>query len=254
MFKLRQAQHERKRLILLKLFALNLSKCEVFRDTHICLNALVMRKPLLILTVVALLIWVNVAYFLVKTESSIPQDETTSIAKDNPVASTSLKELPSQATNFTPEENLVGDSRYDDEQVSTASEWLNSPEAEQRKIGTEQLSAYPTPESEQLLANTLSSDFDPEVRRTAAQGLAAFREPSEGTSSSLLAALQDDDENVQLSAFNTLLVYMNRFEYNSTRMKSLITSLKNSASSHNTKATTKMAIRTFLSDQARPNR
>ena len=40
MFMLRQAQHERKRLILLKPFALSLSKCEVFRDTLLGLRRL----------------------------------------------------------------------------------------------------------------------------------------------------------------------------------------------------------------------
>jgi len=94
-----------------------------------------------------------------------------------------------------------------------------------------------------------ASDMEPEVRRIAAHSLAAFNEPMESTTAGLLAALQDDDENVQISAFNTLSTYVTRLEYNAKSMKSLLANLNAVASSRYAKATTKTAIRSFLADQ-----
>ena len=210
-----------------------------------------MRKPLLLILVFAVLLLSITAYFWGKSKFSKAAQGKPTSALAKQVAPPPM-ELLGQGIRPPTQEELADETRYNDKQVAIASEWVNSTEAEKRRIGVEQLSAFPTPESEQVLVTTLALDTDPEVRRTAAQSLAAFKQPTENAVTGLLGALEDQDEKVQMSALNTLLAFANRFEYNSPKMKNLLASLSHYATSRRTEALTKQAIRSFLKDQAPP--
>ena len=209
-----------------------------------------MRKSFLLILIPTLAITANVAYLLVESNPSTKEEGTLPNAyKKQAIASHPIDEPSRQNVYPLIQEALDDGTAYEDKQVAVASEWANNPEEKQRVIAVEQLGAYTTPESESMLTAALASDMDPEVRRIAAQSLAAFRKPKEGTTASLLAALQDDDENVQISAFNTLSTYVTRFEYSAKPMKNLLANLNAVAMSRYAKASTKTAIRSFLADQ-----
>jgi hypothetical protein len=149
-------------------------------------------------------------------------------------------------------EELDEEARYDEARVAEANAWLNSPLPDKRAAGAEQLSAFPTPSAEMILINTLKLDFDPEVRRAAAQSLSVFKQPTDNSVAALLAALVDDSEEVQLAAFNTLLVVAGKTENSSPRFKNIRSSMKSQASSRHMKNATRKALRAFLNDQESP--
>jgi hypothetical protein len=211
-----------------------------------------LRKPLLLIVLLAAIIAANAAYFLLKHELSKQDEATPPTAVPKPAAVPPPMELLGQGARMPTPEERVDEAHYDEMQVAKAGEWVNSPQAERRIAGVEQLSAFQTPESDQILANALTLDSEPEVRRTAAQSLAAFRQPTENTMASLLAALADPEEKVQMSALNALMAYANRWENNSPPMKNLMASLKKFATSRRTTDLTRKAIRSFLKDQAPP--
>jgi HEAT repeat protein len=212
-----------------------------------------MNKSLLLTVVLAAIIAANAAYFLLKHELSKQDESLPATAGPKPAVVPPPMELLGQGARMPTPEERVDEAHYDDMQVAKAGEWVKSPQVERRIAGAEQLSAFQTPESEQILSSALTLDSEPEVRRTAAQSLAAFRQPAENTMASLLAALGDPDEKVQMSALNALMAYANRFENNSVPMKKLMASLKKFATSRRTTDLTRKAIRSFLKDQAPPS-
>jgi hypothetical protein len=212
-----------------------------------------MQKFFLLIVIPTLIITADVTYFLVTSNRSTQQEDTLPKALEKQPTPTPLVES-SRQNVYPPIQEVMDDGTpYEDKQVAAASAWANNPELKQRIIAVEQLGAYTTPESESMLTTVLASDMDPEVRRIAAQSLAAFKKPMESTTASLLAALQDDDENVQISAFNTLSTYVTRFEYDAKPMKNLLSNLNAVAMSSYAKVSTKIAIRSFLDDQ-KPSR
>lgn len=149
---------------------------------------------------------------------------------------------------LTPEQ-VEEDKRIDDEQVAVAGEWLRSIDVQQRIDGAEQLSAYPTAEAEKLLVDALITDIDPEVRSAAAQSLAAFESPTEAAVAALLAALEDKNEEVRLSALNTLESIATAEETGSRRYKKILAGLKKAAKSKRVPSETREVIHDFLLDQ-----
>lgn len=147
-------------------------------------------------------------------------------------------------------EQIEEDARIDAEQVALARQWLESAEPEQRVDGAEQLAAYPTPEAEVLLINTLATDPDPQVRSAAAQSLEEFEEPTEQTITALLAALQDENEEVQMSAWAVLERIVSSEEEGSERARTMITDLEQMLTSPRLAADTQQAILEFLQDQS----
>ena len=129
-------------------------------------------------------------------------------------------------------------------------QWLESADSRQRVDGAEQLAAYPTPEAEMLLINTLATDPDPQVRSAAAQSLEGFEEPTEQTIAALLAALQDESEEVQMSAWATLEGIVSKEEDGSVRSRQIVASLKKQTTSPRLAADTQQAILEFLKDQS----
>jgi len=113
----------------------------------------------------------------------------------------------------------------------------------------EQLSAFPTPESEQILVNTLGLDFDPEVRRAAAQSLSVFKQPSQKAVTALLTALQDDSEAVQMEALNALAGIAGRMENGSPPFKALLANLSYQARAKRMRSGVRRSLLAFLKDQ-----
>ena len=128
----------------------------------------------------------------------------------------------------TPEE-LADEQSYRDAQVQLAGEWLNSASVEEQVAGAEQLSAFPTPEAELLLATALTTAFDPTVRVAAAVSLHAFPQASAKATEALLAALADSSPEVQSAAVNTLQSLATRSDRLSTRFKAVLAGLKKQA-------------------------
>lgn len=135
-------------------------------------------------------------------------------------------------------------------QVALASEWLGSLDPQQRLDGAEQLSAYPTRSAEVLLIKALVTDTDPEVRVAAAQSLNAFEHLQDTAIIVLLAAVEDENEDVQLSALNTLESLVANEQNGSARYKKIMTRLKKKAKSSRLSQETRAAVRGFIEDQA----
>lgn len=158
-------------------------------------------------------------------------------------------ELLGHAARMPTPEELEDEARFRDIQVAHVSEWLNSPDTERRLAGVEQLSAYTTPESEQILASTLLMDSDADVRKTAAQRLSRFKPPGEDTVAALLTALEDYSEGVQLSALNTLQGIVARMPHGSPQANSILASVEAIAAARRSSALTRQAIVSLLNDQ-----
>jgi HEAT repeat protein len=207
------------------------------------------RKSVLFLPLAAMAA-ANAAYFLLQSDWSEPEAQPAPAAAA-PAVPPPLETLGHGARMPTPEE-LEEEARYDEARVTEADTRLHSSQAEERVAGAEQLSAYPTPEAEQILGNALALDFDPEVRRTAAQSLSAFKKPAEKTVAALLAALEDESEAVQVGALDTLLGVAGKYENNSPQLKKLLAGLATQAASRRAKARTRRAVLAFLKDQEPP--
>jgi HEAT repeat protein len=111
----------------------------------------------------------------------------------------------------TPEQEKEA-AQIDQEQVKAATAWLSDADPERRVAGAEQLAAYPTPEAEKRLAESLAHDQAPEVRAEAARSLDAFIKPEAKTVQALLSALEDPDENVRQTALGVLQSLRQRLE------------------------------------------
>jgi HEAT repeats len=134
------------------------------------------------------------------------------------------------------------------EQVATAGIWLSSIDAEQRRNGAEQLSAYPTPAAETLLIKALS-DNDVSVRSAAAESLAAFEILSHSAVTALLAAMEDANENVQLNALSTLENQISNEENGSKRYQMIMRGLRKKAKSARLSEEMRKAVDGFIKDQ-----
>jgi hypothetical protein len=212
---------------------------------------MVVRKSVLFLLILVLLaITANGVYFWYLSSINENEPETTPTVTSKPtnVVPPPLEMMGQGARMPTPEE-LEDEARFTDQQVALATQWLNDSSIEKRVAGAEQLSAFPTPESEKALINTLGLDFDPEVRRSAAQSLAAFKQPSEMSVTALLTALQDDHESVQIEALNTLISFTGRMAAGSAPFKSLLSKLSVQAKTKQIKPNTRLALRAFLKEQ-----
>jgi len=210
------------------------------------------RKSVLFL-LLAGIIAANAAYYLLQSDWSERGDSPPPPpAASAPVAAPPPPEMLGHAARMPTPEELEDEARYNESRVEEAGAWLNSQNTGKRVSGAEQLGAFPTPSAERILINALALDFEPEVRKAAAQSLSAFKPPSDKAVAALLAALQDDSEDVQLGALNALLGIAAKLENGSPRLKSLSAGLKSQAASRHVKASTRQAIRAFLKDQAVP--
>ncbi len=133
--------------------------------------------------------------------------------------------------------------------MNTAATWLNDAQPEQRVVGAEQLSAYPTPEAEKLLAASLANDPAPQVRAAAAQSLKFFKRVRGDTIQTLLAALEDPDEEVRFNTLKTLERYYSRLKRNPRLANEILAGLRKKAESARVPRETQQIIAGFLSDR-----
>jgi hypothetical protein len=149
----------------------------------------------------------------------------------------------------TPEE-WEEERQYDREQALALAPDLHDPGAEKRIETAEQLGAFPSEEAEVLLIETLAGDPDPDVRVAAVQSLENFEHLRDETIAGLLGALEDENEEVRMSALTLLETRVSNEARSSVRYKKIVTGLKKKAVSRRTPAGTRRAIRAFLEDQA----
>lgn len=142
------------------------------------------------------------------------------------------------------------DEQIEKEQVNAALAQLASGDPAQRLEGAEQLGAYPTKEAEAALQQVLAGDSDPEVRNAAAQSLGYVEKPTEATLNGLFAALEDQSEDVRLSALSTLEDFLLGTEEGSKRYKKILSGLQAKVDSRSVPEETRGAIRDILQDQA----
>lgn len=142
------------------------------------------------------------------------------------------------------------DEEIEREQVAAALAQLASPEAAQRVEGAEQLGAYPTKEAEAALTQALSADADADVRNAAAQSLGYVEKPTDATLNALFTALEDQNEDVRLSALSTLEDFMLGSDEGSKRYKTILNGLKSRQDTRSIPQDTREAIHDILQDQS----
>jgi hypothetical protein len=142
------------------------------------------------------------------------------------------------------------DMRSEKEQVEAALAQLTSADPQQRIDGAEELGAFPTKEAEAALVQALTSDSEADVRNAAAQSLGDLENPADTTLAALLAALEDQNEEVRASALSTLEDFLVETEEGSKRYKKLMADLKAKGAARSTPKDVRDAIRDILADQA----
>lgn len=135
------------------------------------------------------------------------------------------------------------------EQIASAKQWLQDPDPAERLTGAEQLSAYPTPEAEQALIKALKSDLAPEVRAAAALSLDSIETLSDESIKVLLAALNDDQDQVRDNALSTLGNALMKADTESMHYKKLFKSLKVAAKSKKLALATREELTELLANQ-----
>lgn len=148
----------------------------------------------------------------------------------------------------TPEERAEEEA-FEVEQVGLARRWLSDLDIEKRIMGVEQLAAYPSPRSENLLVGALKKDPEPQIRVLAAEHLSYMRQPSLGAQEALIAALYDINEEVRMSAFNTLQYYLASSEQEGDAQR-IVGLLKHQMQNGKLPLNTRKVIEDYLSDQA----
>lgn len=153
---------------------------------------------------------------------------------------------PPQAAPTTEEE----EDRTEQEEMDAALAQLGSPDPTQRLEGAEILGAYPSEETELALAQVLNSDPEADVRNAAAQSLGYVEQPSDDTVAALMAALEDQNEEVRASALSSLEDYLAATDEGSKRYRQLDAGLRAKMSNQGTPKDIREAIHDILQDQA----
>ena len=155
---------------------------------------------------------------------------------------------PSDEDLMAPDE-MVDDEQVEKEQIAEAMAQLNNSNQEERVEAVEQLGAYPNPETEATLGQLLTTDASPEVRNAAALSLGSLDEPSEATLAALMAALEDQNEDVRFSALSTLEDYLLGQEEDSPNYRRIKDGLRLKAGSRRVPDELKESINEVLRDQ-----
>ena len=148
----------------------------------------------------------------------------------------------------TPEE-IAADQAFEAEQIELAKQWLLDLNLEKRIAGLEQLTAYPSPQSEGIMLEILNNDMSDEMRASAADYLSYIQEPSLKAQDVLIQALNDTNEEVRNSAFNTVQSYIYSLEEDSASAKRLVNLLKKQAKNKQLPADMRDMIKEYLIDQ-----
>lgn len=158
-----------------------------------------------------------------------------------------------QGARLPTAQELAQEKIYNAQQVELACRWLKSPNAPQRIIGAEQLSAYESPISEQHLVDTLRHDADPEVRKAAAQSLSAYKNLSDHTVSALLEALGDANKSTRIATLNALFSYALQVHADTNKTGQLLTKLQKKIRSGHLNKDVRDSLQAFIKDQEPPS-
>jgi len=113
-----------------------------------------------------------------------------------------------------------------DRQIRSAQKELKSADIGTRVDAIDQLAAYPTKASEQLLVSTMQTNNNEEIRISAADALSSVRHPNKTTVSALIVAASANNYELRDAALMTLDIYINREPYGSKRTKTILQDLR----------------------------
>lgn len=158
-------------------------------------------------------------------------------------------ELLGHGTRLPTAEELAQEKAFDSRQVTQAIEKLSSADVHQRIVATETLSAYQTPESERQLSETLLNDDNAQVRQTAAQSLALFKDLSDPTLNALFKALRDDVEKNRQESLYTLLNFTLRLTTDNNKYRHILDIIRTELNSASLHPDIRRSLTAFIKDQ-----
>ncbi len=147
------------------------------------------------------------------------------------------------------EEQMAEERQMQDDQVAAAREWLMDTDEQERLAGAEQLSAYPTPEAESALRDSLQFDGSLAVRVAAVESLSRFKSLRPETVKALLAALRDGDEQMSFGALSTLQSLVYRADVDEATHGLVMRGLKSAAKDNSLSMNMREEINDLLLDQ-----
>lgn len=199
---------------------------------------------------------VVLALFNLESDSSTQDGDDPAVASgrpaakpEKPAATAATPPPPPSDEDLLAPDEMVDDEQVEKEQIAEAMAQLNNSNQEERVEAVEQLGAYPNPETEATLGQLLTTDASPEVRNAAALSLGSLDEPTEATVAALMAALEDQNEDVRFSALSTLEDYLLGQEEDSPNYRRIKDGLRLKAGSRSVPDELKESINEVLRDQ-----
>lgn len=184
-----------------------------------------------------------------KPSPNVPPLQTTPLKSKAPKPPPDLSMLAEriQALAYrqpTPEE-LEEEIQYNRDEALALTSDVHDPDPDKRAVAVEQLGAYPSTESEDLLTQALAQDGDAGVRELAAQTLETLDKPSPRAIDALLQAIEDDTPEVQQASLLTLEKWLND-EADNARRAHIVRGLKHKARSFRLAKETRQYLRELL--------
>ena len=199
---------------------------------------------------------VVLALFNLESDSSTQDGDDPAVASgrpaakpEKPAATAATPPPPPSDEDLLAPDEMVDDEQVEKEQIAEAMAQLNNSNQEERVEAVEQLGAYPNPETEATLGQLLTTDASPEVRNAAALSLGSLDEPTEATVAALMAALEDQNEDVRFSSLSTLEDYLLGQEEDSPNYRRIKDGLRLKAGSRSVPDELKESINEVLRDQ-----
>ncbi|MDP3333997.1 MAG: HEAT repeat domain-containing protein [Methylococcaceae bacterium] len=133
-------------------------------------------------------------------------------------------------------------------QIRSAQKELKSADIGTRVDAIDQLAAYPTKASEQLLVSTMQANNNEEIRISAADALSSVRHPNKATVSALIVAASANNYELRDAALMTLDIYINREPYGSKRTKTILQDLRGTLKRKQLSSIAREDIADFISE------
>jgi hypothetical protein len=134
------------------------------------------------------------------------------------------------------------------QQIALVKKYLSSTDVNSRYFAAQQLSAYPTPESEALLLKTFA-DKNPAVRKAAVESLFYFEALSNPAINALLTVINDNNPEIQASAITTLQTQISNEQAGSERYQMIMQGLQQAESSPNLSPEIREVLHEFVEEQ-----
>lgn len=135
-----------------------------------------------------------------------------------------------------------------DRQIRSAQKELKSADIGTRVDAIDQLAAYPTKASEQLLVSTMQTNNNEEIRISAADALSSVRHPNKATVTALIVAASANNYELRDAALMTLDIYINREPYGSKRTKTILRDLRGTLKRKQLSSIAREDIADFISE------